>query len=147
MENIIYDVLKPEYISGIAEIEKLCFATPWSENQITAEIDNPLTVYSVAVFNGKVIAYGGYWSVAGDAQITNIAVHPDFQGKKIASQILENLLNTAKNRGELQLTLEVRESNTKAINLYKKYEFQTVGMRKNYYEGKENAILMTKIIN
>lgn len=147
MDNIIFDTLKPEYVSGIAEIEKLCFATPWSENQIKSELDNPLTVYSVAVLDNKVIAYGGYWSVAGDAQITNIAVHPDFQGKKIASQILENLLNTAKNRGELQLTLEVRESNAKAINLYKKYEFQTVGMRKKYYEGKENAILMTKIIN
>ncbi len=147
MENIIYDTLKPEYIPGIAEIEKLCFTTPWSENQIKAEFENPLTVYSIAILDKKVIAYGGYWSVAGDAQITNIAVHPDFQGNKIASQILENLLNTAKNRGDSQLTLEVRESNQKAINLYKKYGFQTVGVRKNYYEGKENAILMTKIIN
>lgn len=146
MEEIIFDTLKPEYVSGIAQIEKLCFTTPWSENQITSEIENPLTVYSVAVLDNKVIAYGGYWGVAGDAQITNIAVHPDFQGMKIGSQILENLLNTAKNRGDSQLTLEVRESNQKAINLYKKYGFETVGMRKNYYEGKENAILMTKLI-
>lgn len=147
MKDIIYDMLKPEYVSGIAEIEKLCFATPWSENQILSEIQNPLTEYSIALHNGKVVGYGGFWSVAGDAQITNIAVHPDFQGMQIGSHILENLLNIAKNRECIQLTLEVRESNTKAINLYNKYGFETVGMRKNYYEGKENAILMTKIIN
>ena len=135
MKNIIFDTLKPEYVSGIAGIEKLCFKTPWSENQIKNEIDNPLTVYSIALLNGNVVAYGGYWSVAGDAQITNIAVHPEYQGKKLGSKILENLLNTANSRGESQLTLEVRESNIKAINLYKKYGFEIVGTRKNYYEG------------
>ena len=147
MDNIIFDKLKSEYVSGIAEIEKLCFATPWSENQIKSEIDNPLTEYSIAILNEKVIGYGGFWSVAGDAQITNIAVHPDFQGMKIGSQILENLLIIARNRDCYELTLEVRESNEKAINLYKKYGFNPVGMRKNYYEGTENAVLMTKIIN
>ena len=147
MNDIIFDKLKSEYVSGIAEIEKLCFATPWSENQIKAEIDNELTEYSIAILKEKVVGYGGFWSVAGDAQITNIAVHPDFQGMKIGSQILENLLIIAKSRNCYELTLEVRESNEKAINLYKKYGFKTVGMRKNYYEGTENAILMTKIIN
>ncbi len=146
MKDIIFDTLKPEYVSEIAQIEKLCFASPWSENQIMAETENPLTVYSVAIKDKKVIAYGGFWSVAGDAQITNIAVHPDYQGMKIGSRILENLLNEAKNRGESQLTLEVRESNTKAIKLYTKYGFEIVGTRKNYYEGTETAVLMTRFI-
>ena len=90
------------------------------------------------------LGYCGFWEVSGEADITNIAVHPDYRRRGIAKKLLESAIREAKKRGLSLLTLEVRLSNTAAISLYENYGFRRVGERKRYYSNPtENALIMT----
>ena len=95
-----------------------------------------------------VVGFVGIWIVAGEGDITNIAVDKGYRGLGIGKCLLEYLINLCKNLNCNTITLEVRESNLKAQNLYKSFDFTIDGIRKNYYEdNKENAILMRKILD
>lgn len=113
---------------------------------LLGDILNKNTVYFAAVnFDGKIIGYAGMYVTLFDGQITNIAVHPDFRHKKIATNLLNSLYSVCKKNNLSSVLLEVREKNIGAIKLYEKEGFQTVGLRKNYYKNPDdNALLMTK---
>ena len=131
---------------ALAELDKICFAVPWSEKSFSDEAENPLATYYVAREDGKIIGYGGVWLVGDEGQITNIAVLPEFRKSGVASRILEKLLDRAKDC--YQVVLEVRESNLPAISLYSKYGFINAGLRKNFYHSPtENAIVMIRSRN
>ena len=126
----------------LSELDKVCFAVPWSEKSFKDEAENPLAKYFVAKDKGKIVGYGGIWLVADEGQITNIAVLPTMRRCGIASAILEQLLLQAP---DMPVVLEVRKSNDAAILLYEKYGFSKVGERKNFYHSPvENAIIMMR---
>ena len=77
-----------------------------------------------------IVAYGGIWVILEDSHVTTIAVHPDWRGKKYGEQVLVRLLREAIERGASWITLEARESNFVAQNLYRKYGFVTVSTRR-----------------
>lgn len=132
-----------EDAKGLAELDKLCFAVPWSEKSFLEEAENPLARYFVAKIEEEIVGYGGIWLVSGEGQITNIAVRPDMRKKGIASAILEELILCAKTCA--QIFLEVRESNAAAISLYEKHGFKNCGVRKNFYHSPiENGIVMIR---
>ena len=83
-----------------------------------------------------------------EAHITNIAVHPEYRGKKLGNMIVEALIEKAREIDIAEMTLEVRASNETAKNLYAKYGFKIAGIRKEYYQdNKEDAIIMWKSMN
>ena len=132
-----------EDAKALAELDKLSFAVPWSEKSFLEEANNRLARYFVAKDEGKIIGYGGIWLVSGEGNITNIAVHPEWRKKGIASKILEELIKSAEGCG--QIFLEVRESNIAAISLYEKHGFKNCGVRKNFYHSPvENGIIMIR---
>lgn len=135
-----------EDIDRVCEIEKLSFTTPWSRESFESELSkNSLARYIVAKVDGKVAAYGGMWIVLDEGHITNIAVHPDFRGRKIGEKIVQELLQTAKDNKAAHVTLEVRASNDVARSLYKKLGFIDSGVRKGYYaDTGEDAVIMWK---
>jgi len=145
--QIIFDNLKEEYLDSITELDKECFTIPWSRNLFALELSNTNTFYILALCNKKVIGYGGVSTVLDEGNITNIAVHPEYRNRKIASRILEMLIEYAICEKLSVLMLELRESNITAYNLYSKFGFEAVGKRKKYYsDNSEDAILMTKYI-
>ncbi len=128
----------------IAELEKECFSRPWSENAITEAMGHG-TKFFVAEKNDEILGYLGISVVLDEGYITNIAVFPNARKQGVATKLLENLFAFAKENNLSFISLEVRESNAKAISLYKKFGFENQGLRKNFYENpKENAIIMTK---
>lgn len=135
-----------EDIDQVCEIENLSFKTPWSRESFEAEIlTNKLARYIVAKVDGKVAAYGGMWIVLDEGHITNIAVHPDQRGRKIGEKLVLSLLKKAGSCGARDITLEVRESNTAARNLYRKLGFVDSGVRRGYYSDTgEDAVIMWK---
>ncbi len=140
--------MQSEHISQIAEIERLCFSLPWSENALRDEIENENAHFLAAVVGQKVTGYIGIIEICGEADITNVAVHPDFRRLGIAQKLLNSAEEGAIQRSCESITLEVRESNEAAIRLYSGNGYKTVGIRKNFYEKPtENAILMTKKFN
>ena len=145
MNDIIFDNLKPQYLDSLTELEKTCFSVPWSRKLFENDISNKNAYYVLAVLNGKVIGYCGLYKVLDEADITNIAVHPEFRRQGLAGRILENIIKHCELNKIAKITLEVRKSNINAINLYTKKGFIVVGERKNYYsDNHETAILMTR---
>ena len=138
--------MNADHLDEIAELERICFSTPWSRNMLAEELDNMLSAFLVALDDeDRVVGYAGLQVVLDEGYITNVAVRPDCRRRGVASQLLQVFLNFAEANRLAFLTLEVRESNYGAIALYGFRGFRSVGRRKNYYEHpKEDAIIMTK---
>ena len=135
----------PEQVEQIAELEKLCFSDPWSENSIASELCNPLSLWLVAEAAGTVVGYVGSQTVMSETDMMNIAVHPDCRRQGVAAALVNALIASLKDAGSHSLTLEVRASNAPAKALYGTLGFQQVGLRRNYYHNpKEDALILRK---
>ena len=133
------------HVSQVAALEKICFADPWSEMSIASELQNLWSYWLVALEDDRVIGYVGSQSSIDEADIMNVAVHPDFRRQGIAETLINRLVADLKERDIHALLLEVRVSNTPAITLYEKLGFSQVGRRKNYYHNpKEDALILRK---
>lgn len=131
-------------IDRIYEMEVLCFRSPWSKHSLQGELKNNLAHYLVMENDeGVIIAYGGMWIIFDEAHITNIAVHPDFRGNGYSKKLMLYLMKEALFVGATKMTLEVREKNYVAQNLYSSLNFSSQGRRKKYYtDTGEDALLM-----
>ena len=132
------------HVAQIAALEGQCFADPWSERSVASELENPLSLWLVALEDGTVAGYVGSQSVLGEADMMNLAVAPAYRRRGVARALLAALEQALDARQVGSLCLEVRAGNAPAIALYEKLGFREVGRRKNYYpESKEDAVLMT----
>ncbi len=133
-----------EHLDQVVEIEKDLFALPWSRASFLYEISDSERSYSVVGVEGdEVVCYAVAWFVADEIHIGNIAVRRSDQGKGIGKKLLSHLIREAKRRNVRIATLEVRVSNVRAINLYRKFGFEGVAFRKGYYtDNGEDALVM-----
>ncbi len=133
-----------EDLGIVSSIEETVFSMPWTEDGFVSAIKMPGSNYLVAEDeNGNIVGYCGYYSCMDEAEITNVAIAPAFRKKGYATIMLKELLRLAKENGIEKVVLEVRFSNHNAIGLYEKLGFQTLGIRKDFYEKpKEDAIIM-----
>ena len=138
--------MKPQHVAQVAELEKICFGTEaWSEKSVASELDNPLSFWLVADDNGRVAGYVGSQTVMDETDMMNVAVHPDYRKQGTATTLIVGLVEELRKKGSHCLTLEVRASNENAISLYRKLDFQQIGLRKNYYHNpKEDALILRK---
>ena len=142
---IQFTQMKAEHVPQVAQLEKLCFSDPWSEKSIATELDSSWSYWVVAVEDGQVVGYVGSQSSYEQADIMNVAVHPDWRRRGIAESLIDCLVKELRTRNCMALMLEVRASNAPAIALYEKMEFHQVGLRKNYYRNpKEDALILRK---
>lgn len=135
--------MTPADLSEVVEIEQRIFTQPWSRQGFLSSLQQQDTLYLVAQQNGKVAGYCGLLQSFDEADITNVAVHPEYRRLGIAYQMLEQLMEQGGTRGIQRYTLEVRVSNTAAVKLYQKLGFASVGIRKNFYAfPTEDAMIM-----
>lgn len=145
MINICEMELK--HIEQVFEIEKQCFEIPWSKKSFEDEIKkNKMAIYLVALENDNVVGYAGMWHVVTEGHITNIAVKSEHRQKGIAKKLVSNLIKIAIEKEMIGITLEVRKSNLIAKKLYESFGFKLDGIRKEYYENKEDALIMWKYL-
>lgn len=131
-------------LDRIIEIEQLSFTLPWSRSSFYQELtNNPYARYIVLEYDRQVIGYCGMWLVMDEAHITNIAVLPQFRGKKLGEALMRQAMALAREEGAKTMTLEVRVSNVVAQSLYRKLGFLNGGIRKRYYsDNQEDALVM-----
>ncbi len=131
-------------IGEVRRIEISSFATQWPSDAFYNELHgNRSAHYFVGRLDGVIVAYGGIWAVMEDSHITTIAVEPAYRGRRYGELLLIRMIDEAIERGAAWMTLEVRESNTIAQQLYRKYGFTTVATRKGYYsDNNESALVM-----
>ena len=133
------------HVAQVAALEKLCFSDPWSENSVASELKNPLSLWLVALKGETVAGYIGSQSVEGEADMMNVAVHPDFRRQGVGAQLVVALEAALRQRQVYSLSLEVRASNDPARALYEKLGFRQVGCRPNYYRHpKEDGLILRK---
>ena len=139
----------PAHLNGAAELEKLCFSSPWSASSLELLTNDGigvgylLTTPAAPGSEPAVVAYGGMLITVDEGQITNIAVHPDHRREGLGTAILRSLLRHAKDERLDSVSLEVRASNTAAIEMYKKAGFTEAGRRKGFYQKPtEDALVM-----
>jgi len=141
---IEFVAMKREHICGMVKVEEQCFNTGYAKTTFEKELENKIAVYIVAVEESKVLGYAGLWNICGAADIIDVAVHKDFRRRGVAEGMLLELIGICKEKGIFEINLEVRVSNTAAIKLYEKLGFIKNGLRKNYYENREDACLMQR---
>lgn len=131
-------------IDAVLEVDKASFPTAWTREIYELEInENKHAHYFVATVAEQIVGFVGIWIVHDDAQITNIAVHPQFRGNKIGERLFSFAMTYAIQQGALRLSLEVRVSNIVAQKMYRKFGLVPGGIRKNYYpDNNEDAIVM-----
>ncbi len=133
------------HLDDVMEIEALAYGEHhWSRASFEGEINNQLSQYLCAVDKtGKCLGYLGMWKIMDEAHITTLAVHPDHRKNKIAQKLLIASIERCYKDMIKYITLEVRVSNIPAINLYEKFGFSSLGLRKKYYQdNNEDAMIM-----
>ncbi len=145
--NIIIRQMTETDIPRVAALEKMVFSDPWSEKVYRETFELPDVEYVVAVDadadpKESIIGAAGVRNIVGTGEITNVMVHPDHRGRKIARRMLEELLERGRKLGAYDFTLEVRISNEPAIKLYESLGFVSEGVRPGFYNNpKEDAVI------
>lgn len=134
-----------QQVPQVAALEKHCFSDPWSENSVASELQNPLSLWLVAMDGERFAGYVGSQTVLGESDMMNVAVDEDYRRQGIGKMLIVALVEQLKARESHCLTLEVRESNAPARSLYGSLGFSEIGRRKNYYRNpKEDALILRK---
>jgi [ribosomal protein S18]-alanine N-acetyltransferase len=143
-DTLTFRRMNVEDIDQVLEVEHQSFTLPWSREAFFNELTvNQYAVYIVIEDNGKIVGYCGSWIVIDESHITNIAILPEYRGKKLGEALLCKMIEISISKGAIRMTLEVRVSNVVAISLYEKLGFQKGGIRKRYYtDNYEDAYIM-----
>lgn len=142
MANIEFYRMVQEDADGVARVEAACMPVPWSRQSFWEEASHTDAYYLIARDvdrDNLIVAYAGCWVLANEGHITNVAVDPDYQGQGLGRRLMNELTSRVKALGVDSMTLEVRPSNTVAINLYTSLGFRSVGQRPKYYTNPVEA--------
>lgn len=143
-DEIEFRMMELDDIDEVVAVDKQSFPNPWSKATFYQEIMyNDHALYLLMLHDGKIVGYSGMWLIADEAHITNIAILPEYRGKKLGEALLQKTIELARSYDAIVMTLEVRVSNHIAQNLYEKLGFQIGGLRKRYYtDNNEDAYVM-----
>ncbi len=138
--------MRAEDIDAVDELEQKIFKNPWSKKEMLKILNEDNLGFSVvAEFIEEIIGYAFSWIVIDGIHIGNIAVKEGFRRLKIGTRLMDYIVNEASNMGGKLFFLEVRKSNESAINLYKKFGFVPLSIKKRYYsDNGEDAVVMIK---
>ena len=130
----------------IYEIEKRVFSNPWSKESIKKELDNySKSLNLISEIDGQLMGYFFSHMISNEVHILNIAIDVSFQhrgnGEAFLSQIFKKYLEYA------NVFLEVKRTNLPAINLYHKFGFEEIDIRKMYYSDGQDAVVMSRKVD
>ncbi len=141
--ELLIDSLANKHVRAVHRIDSQVYPKPWSITLLRQEIDLADRFHIVALDTGSVVGHAGLMSVVDQGHITTVAVAPKSQGSGIASALMLVLVDRARALRHRSLTLEVRVSNDRAIDLYRRFGFVPAGIRKSYYaDTGEDGLVM-----
>jgi len=145
--QLITDPMKKADLSAVLAIEQASFPTPWTAGMFSREIESShARCYCARLNSGEgslVVGYIIFWLIVDEIHLHNLAVQKEHRGKGIALELMKVMKKVAEENGMTSQTLEVRESNSEAIKLYRKCGFVVKGIRPLYYtDTHEDALIM-----
>lgn len=139
-------------LPDVVVLDQLCFAGLWSEAAYRREVDSPnsdLLLLKTAPASSAeseslptIMGLACTWAILEEAHITLLGIHPSYQRRGLGQWLLFTLLQAARDRGLTHATLEVRQSNRAAQQLYARFGFKVAGERRHYYADGENALIL-----
>jgi ribosomal-protein-alanine N-acetyltransferase len=131
-------------VERVVAIEAASFASPWSEATFRGLLEREgLELWVLERAEAGVVGYAVVWCILDQGELANIAIAPGHRGAGLGSMLLGKVLDEARARGVRSMYLEVRESNSGAAALYRRFGFEQIGIRPRYYESPvEDALLM-----
>lgn len=133
------------HTAPLAALDARCFSDPWTREGYEAELSSDTACFFVAEQGETVLGCAGMHCICGECYIDRVFCAPEARRQGVAQSLMEQLDTWARAHGASFITLEVRQSNTPAVALYRKFGFDPVGTRKNFYTlPQEDALLMTK---
>ena len=137
--------MRPEDAEAAARLETVCFSHPWSAKAFAQCAADENVCYLMAWEGEKLVGNCGVRNIAGDGEITNVAVDPACRRQRVGTELMNKLLETGRSMGIEAFTLEVRAYNQAAIRLYESFGFLLEGTRRNFYEDpREDALIYWK---
>ena len=149
-EVVVERLATKEDLDGVLAIEDASFNNPTTRDWYERELERPdvCFIYVLRIPRHPVAAFCAFWLVAGQAHINNLAVVPALRGRGFGTQLLAGVIAEAAHLGATVVTLEVRESNTPALQLYRSAGFRQEGVRKNYYtKPVEDALILSFMLH
>ena len=141
------DKMSLEDLISIKNILTTEFDDFWNYEILKSELESNNSYFFVAKnISGEIVGFAGIKIILDEADIMNIVIKKDFRNNGIGSLLLDYLISYSKSINLKTITLEVNEINIPAIKLYEKFDFEKLGIRKKYYNGKNDAIIMSKKI-
>jgi ribosomal-protein-alanine N-acetyltransferase len=139
------DVKDLDQVLSMEASSSLC---PWSKEMFAEELRNPLA-FCFVMWDGRsvehqILGFICFRNVSEESELLNITVHPQYRRRGIGKSLMEFYINFCKNRQVKQFHLEVNTANATAIHLYKLFSYQPTGVRKKFYQGKFDALLMVR---
>ena len=136
--------MRKDDLDSVLEIETEAASFPWSKAQFEKEFGNSFSTLYALCADEKIAGFAVIWQAADELQIANIAIEKRCRRKGLATWLLQTAIAEGRRRRLASVHLEVRRSNIKAVRLYHKLGFETIGVRKDYYKSpREDALLMT----
>ena len=134
-------------ISAVIAIETEAFSSPWTE-EIYVQLIDQSRVELIVLEEEKagIIGYAVLWCILDQGELANMAVSPEFRRNGLGTYLMASVLETARDRGVKTMYLEVRDSNETAVELYRRFGFSDVGLRKGYYQDPKEDARMMKVV-
>lgn len=144
MNEAVFRHATEEDADFLAQVESLCFNDPWNKEMLLSEMREPHATFILCLSQDIPIGYFSFLHIIDELHILNVAVLPEYQNQGYGRELVGKLLMEAAHMNARAITLEVRQSNAKAIALYESVGFKLAGTRPHYYKDKENALIYWK---
>jgi ribosomal-protein-alanine N-acetyltransferase len=142
--GVVFRDMTLEDVPAVDALEQRLFpADAWPLHMFLSELSQPETRrYLVAESGGDIVGYAGLMCIEPIADVQTIAVVPEFEGRGIGSTLLTRLITEAGLRGAADVLLEVRADNPRAQQLYVRFGFEQIHVRRGYYRDGVDALIM-----
>lgn len=147
VRSLVLEEMCEAHLNAVLKIEEVVFSNPWRRKDFQYSLTREGSYGTVLLADGRLIGYTIGFFTLEEFHLADFAIHPDLQNRGIGRQLLKLLLDRLRQRPVNLVSLEVRASNTTAVELYKKANFQTVAIRRGYYSRpREDALVMLKVL-
>lgn len=140
--NVIVERLNADDVDDLMELEHACFDYHWSRDQFLLGLERKAFIV-FGTHTGNILS--GYIAISiiqDEMEILNLAVRSEFRNNGLATALLNHAFAVCRERGVMKGFLDVKVSNVPAIELYRKFGYKKIGVRKKYYpDTKEDALL------
>ena len=147
--SLLFRRASPGDLEDILGIEQESFPVPWTAAGLAPELEDDGRHLPLVAFSGdELVAFALVWIVADELHLVNFAVRPPRRREGIGQALLDEVLARARDRGTKIVTLEVRDGNEAARELYRGSGFVEVALRPDYYpDSREDAVIMLKTLD